>query len=162
MAARTDPYRNFRFRVLINGVAQAGFAKATGLGKEVAVAEYREGDDPPWKRKLAAKSDAKDVTLERGFVANDGDLWNLIQKSAHADGADNVSDYVGGVSGYHFDVSIEVMDKTSKVVKTVVLQSAWVKDYEVGDLDASSDDVLLNKVVLAVENFKDSGAAAAI
>ena len=45
MAARNDPYKNFKFRVEISGITSAGFSECTGLSTEVDCIEYREGGD---------------------------------------------------------------------------------------------------------------------
>jgi phage tail-like protein len=42
-AARIDPYSSFRFRVEIDGITQAHFREATGLGSSVEVIENPEG-----------------------------------------------------------------------------------------------------------------------
>ena len=44
-SVRNDPYKNFNFRVEIDGIAQAGFSECTGLRVEIDVIEYREGGD---------------------------------------------------------------------------------------------------------------------
>ena len=45
MASRIDPYKGFRFRVEIDGIQQGGFAECSGLGSEIQVEEYREGNE---------------------------------------------------------------------------------------------------------------------
>ena len=54
--ARKDPYKNFKFRVEIDGIASSHFVECTGLGSEVAVIEYREGGDPTVVRKLPGRA----------------------------------------------------------------------------------------------------------
>ncbi len=43
---RNDPYRNFRYRVEIDGIQQAGFSEATVPDTTVEPVEYREGIEP--------------------------------------------------------------------------------------------------------------------
>lgn len=43
---RKDPYRQFRFRVEIDGVTQAGFSECTLADTTTDPAEYREGNEP--------------------------------------------------------------------------------------------------------------------
>ena len=43
---RVDPFRNFNFRVEIDGITQAGFAECSGFGSSNDPLEYREGDGP--------------------------------------------------------------------------------------------------------------------
>jgi phage tail-like protein len=44
MVQRVDTYMNFRFRVELDGIQQAGFMECSGLGSQVEVVEYREGE----------------------------------------------------------------------------------------------------------------------
>ncbi len=67
MAARVDPYKNFNFRVEIDGITVAGFSECSGLESEVAVIEYREGADIS-VRKLPGLAKFGDVTLKRGIT----------------------------------------------------------------------------------------------
>jgi len=66
--ARIDPYLNFRFRVEIAGIQQAGFMECTGLGSQVEVVEYREGGDAANVRKLAGRVSYPDITLKWGVT----------------------------------------------------------------------------------------------
>ena len=67
MAARNDPYKNFKFRVEINGVTSAGFSEVTGLSTEVDCIEYREGGDF-LSRKLPGRAKYGNITLKRGVT----------------------------------------------------------------------------------------------
>lgn len=42
---RNDPYRNFRFRVEIEGLEQAGFSEVAGFDASFDVVQYREGNE---------------------------------------------------------------------------------------------------------------------
>jgi phage tail-like protein len=65
---RVDPYLNFRFRVEIDGIQQAGFMECAGLGSQVEVVEYREGGDSTSVRKLPGKVSYPDITLKWGIT----------------------------------------------------------------------------------------------
>ena len=49
---RTDPYRNFRFRVEIDGIDQGGFREVSIAESSQDPIEYREGTHPPTMRKI--------------------------------------------------------------------------------------------------------------
>ncbi len=51
--ARTDPYRNFRFRVEIDGIQTASFSEATIPDTTTDTVDYREGTDLPHQKKLS-------------------------------------------------------------------------------------------------------------
>jgi phage tail-like protein len=66
---RTDPYKNCRFLVEIDGIVQAGFSECSGFGSEVQVVEYREGGDRErGARKLPGMPKFSDITLKWGIT----------------------------------------------------------------------------------------------
>src|SRR3954469_22762003 len=71
-AVRSDPYRNFRFQVEIDGIVAAGFSEVQ-IGETVTeVIDYREGNEPAHVRKVAGLHNFGIVTLTRGMMASMG------------------------------------------------------------------------------------------
>lgn len=73
MPDRNTPYNAFNFTVAFgDGDIEGGFSEVSGLGTEVTVAEYRNGND---KRNVVTKIPGmfkvNDVTLKRGIVNSD-------------------------------------------------------------------------------------------
>jgi phage tail-like protein len=66
---------NFRFRVEIDGIQQAGFIECTGLGSQIVVIEYREGGDLAAVRKLPGRVSCPDIVLKWG-VSDSQELYN--------------------------------------------------------------------------------------
>jgi phage tail-like protein len=65
-AVRSDPYRNFRFRVEIDGILAAGFSEVQ-IGESVTeVIDYREGNEPAHVRKLPGLQKFGIVTRDEG------------------------------------------------------------------------------------------------
>jgi phage tail-like protein len=73
--SRNDPYRNFRFKVEIDGITQAGFQEVTGLDATTTPVEYREGTDPAHVRKLTGLNTYTAITLKRG-ITDSHELWD--------------------------------------------------------------------------------------
>jgi phage tail-like protein len=75
---RIDPYLNFRFRVEIDGMQQAGFMECSGLGSDVEVVDYRDGNDPGTFRKLPGRITYPDIKLKWG-ITDSSELyqWHL-------------------------------------------------------------------------------------
>jgi len=72
---RVDPLRNFRYRLEIDGIAQAGFSEVA-IGETMTDAvDYREGTDAPNVRKLTGLTKYGNVTLKWG-VTTSLDLYN--------------------------------------------------------------------------------------
>ena len=75
MATRKDPIRNFRFRLEIDGIQQAGFSEVSGFDITVDPIDYREGTDPTHVRKLTGLTKYGNVTLKWGITTS-MDLYN--------------------------------------------------------------------------------------
>ena len=70
MATRTTPYGAFNFTVSFDGSESfGGFSDVSGIGNEIAIAEYRFGNDlENHVRKVAGITKCDDVTLKRGIL----------------------------------------------------------------------------------------------
>jgi len=93
---RTDPLRNFKFRVQITptvasgnlatttaGIGDIGFAQVSGLAVSNEVITYREGGMNTHPHKFVGQSDFTPVAFARGAFASQAQLWNW-QKFMHA------------------------------------------------------------------------------
>ncbi len=83
--ARETPYSAFNFLVNLNGPGVSpdailgGFSDVSGIGTEVTIAEYRNGNEREnHVRKVPGIHKVTDVTLKRGIV-NTQDLWTWIR-----------------------------------------------------------------------------------
>ncbi|HUK35605.1 MAG TPA: phage tail protein [Vicinamibacterales bacterium] len=65
---RVDPYRNFNFRVEIDGIQQAGFAECSGFGSTKEPIEYREGKDGTTVSKLPGLTKYNNIVLKWGLT----------------------------------------------------------------------------------------------
>src|SRR5215469_8490806 len=66
--ARNDPFRNFKFRLEIDGIAQANFSEVT-IGETLTDAvDYREGTDPSHVRKLDGLTKFGNITMKWGVT----------------------------------------------------------------------------------------------
>lgn len=143
-AARTtasDPLQKFMFRVTINGMPSSiGFQKVSGLSKEMGVVEYREGGYD-YAHKLSGRPKVGEVTMERGAFA-DRSLEELWKKTLMDSSARNT-------------IIIEMLDRQGNVSRTYKLAEAWVSKWEGSDLDATSDDVAIEKITVQHEYFLD-------
>src|SRR5215210_7222332 len=72
---RDNPYGAFNFQVTVDRfggdatAVRAGFQEVSGLGLEVTIAEYRNGNEKEnHVRKMSGIYKASDVTLKRGVI----------------------------------------------------------------------------------------------
>jgi phage tail-like protein len=137
---RTDPLRNFKFRVniqpvdtdglgvLTSGIQNLGFAQMSGIAVTNEVIPYREGGMNTHPHKMVGQSDFAPVSMARGVFANQEQLYNW-QQFIHAWQGGSVLDASGnehpgtlGSSGnglggttnegsdYRCDITVDVFD----------------------------------------------------
>lgn len=143
-AARTitnDPLQKFMFRVTVPGLpAGIGFQKVGGLTREVGVVEYLEGMYE-YTHKLPGREKVSEVTLERGTYANK-DFETLYKQVLTNPNIRNT-------------IVIEILNRFGDTVRTYKLAEAWVSKWEGTDLDATSDDVAIERLTVQFEYFLD-------
>ncbi|MHB9833296.1 phage tail protein [Paraburkholderia terrae] len=143
--ARNDPLRNFRYRLEIDSITQAGFSEVAIAETTIDAVDYRDGTDPPHVRKLSGLTKYGNITLK----------WGLT---------------VGGTSldlyKWHSDVSAgQIKDKRKKVVIVVqdeagvdaarfVVTDAWPVKYHSSDLNAKGNEVMIELLELANEGIE--------
>lgn len=143
-AARTtseDPLQKFKFRVTVPGLPSGiGFQKCSGLSLEVGVTEYEEGGYS-YTHKLPGKVKVGEVTLERGAYA-DTSFADLIKSTMMNEDMRNT-------------IIISLCDRFGNAQRTWKLAEAWVSKWEGSDLDATSEDVAIEKITIQHEYFLD-------
>jgi phage tail-like protein len=73
---RVDPFRSTKFRVEIDGIVTADFTEVYGIEADVAVIDYRPGNDKvSGARKLPGEAKFSNIVLKRGMTG-DLSLWN--------------------------------------------------------------------------------------
>ena len=141
-ASRTveqDPLQAFMFRVSISGLPTGvGFQKVGGISREVGVVEYLE-NMYSHAHKLAGREKVGEITFERGMYADNylQTMYETIIKNTNS----------------RSDVTIEVCDRFGNVRRKFQLAECWFSKYECGDLDATSDDVIIETLTMQFEYF---------
>ena len=69
MAERKDPYRQFRFEIVLDDI-KAGFSECTFADTTTDPVEYREGNELPVFRKLSGLTKFGNITLKWGITDN--------------------------------------------------------------------------------------------
>lgn len=145
----TDPFRNFKFEVEIDGFTRAGFQKVAGLKNTTGIIEYREGGRNESPEKLSGQSNTENVTLTRG-MSNDEDFLNWRNEVYNPA---NVNGEQGPDDDYRRDVTVYLKNKSGSRVLKWKIGRAWPSEFETADLDASAEEVLLTNLVLANESI---------
>lgn len=144
---RENPYGQFNFLVnLGDGVTEgpeAGFQEISGIGMEVSVTEYRNGNDRENSvRKITGLCKYPDVTLKRGVIGS-LNLYKWLDQIRNGD------------QGALRTVTIQLLseDRTA-VVQELILRRARIIKHTVGPLNAKGTDVAMEEVVLSYERLE--------
>jgi phage tail-like protein len=140
--ARQDPYRNFRFRIEIDGIQTAGFSEVSIGPTTTDVIDYREGTDPPHVRKLSGLTKHGNVTLKRG-VTGSLELFNWHKQIVS-----------GQLAANRKTVAIVVQDESGADQARYVVSEAWPIKYDPGDLNAKGNDVFIETLELVNEGVE--------
>jgi len=135
---RVDPFENFRFRVEIEGIQQAGFTECTGLGSHIEVVEYREGGEAPSAvRKIPGRVTYPDIVLKWGVTAS-RELYDW---------------HLGVINGQlqRKNGSVVLLDSERQEVLRWNFFSAWPSKWDGPTLNAMSNDVAIESLTITCE-----------
>ena len=148
---RFDPYKNFKFRVKLDGRYVAGVSKVSALKRTTEVVEHREGGDPSTARKSPGRTKFEPITLERGVTHDvDFEQW-----------ANKVWNYGAGLGAevslkdFRKDLIVEMYNEAGQVVIAYHVYRCWVSDYQaLPDLDANANAVAIQHIKLENEGWR--------
>jgi len=140
--ARKDPLRNFRYRLEIDGIQQAGFSEVAIAETTTEAVEYREGNEPSHVRKLSALTKYGNITLKNG-VTDSLELWKW-----HKSIVD------GQIMSNRKKVGIIVIDEAGNDKARFVVSEAWPVKYDPSDLNAKGNEVFIETLELANEGIE--------
>jgi phage tail-like protein len=144
---RDRPYTQFNFLVdLGNGVTEgpaAGFQEVSGIGMEVTVTEYRNGNSKENSvMKITGLNKSTDVTMKRGIIGS-LDLYQWLNQVRNGD--QNALRTV--------TIQLQNEDRTETVQTWKLLRARIIK-HTSGPLNAKGTDVAMEEMVLAYERLE--------
>ena len=153
-AMRVDPYKNFQFRVKVDGAYVAGISKVSALKRTTEVIKFRDGGDASTSRKSPARTEYEAVTLERG-VTHDlafqqwaNKVWDY--QNAQAQNADQEV----SLADFRKDVIIDLFNEAGQKVISYQMYRCWVSEYQAfPDLDANANAVAIQHIKLENEGW---------
>src|SRR3954466_9617539 len=143
--ARIDPLRNFRYRLEIDSIAQAGFSEVMIAETTIDAVDYREGTDPPHVRKLSGLTKYGNITLKWGVTIG-GTALDLFKW--HAD----ISS--GQIKDKRKKVVIVVQDEAGGDAARFVVSGAWRVKYDRSGKNGEGNEVLIELLDLANEGIE--------
>jgi len=141
MANRTDPYRNFRFRLELDGIETGAFSEATIPDSTTDPVDYREGNDATHQRKLSGLTKYGNVTLKKGIIDN-MELYDW-RKSIEDSGA----------AGNRKNISLILVDEEGNDKSRWDIVEAWPTKYDPSDFSAKGNEVLIETLEIVHEGI---------
>jgi phage tail-like protein len=144
---RERPYVQFNFLVDLGtgntDGPEAGFQEVSGIGMEVTVSEYRNGNERENSvRKITGLNKSTDVTMKRGVIGS----LNLYQW---------LNDIRDGNQNALRNVVVQLQNEDhTAVVQAWKLMRARIIKHTSGPLNAKGTDVAMEELVLAYERLE--------
>lgn len=148
-AHRIDPYKNYKFRVIMDGRPVLGVSKVGTLNKTTEVVKHREGGENSTDHKSPGRTTYDAISLERGITHDrEFEKWaNMV----HPYTGDAKMDLVK----YKKDLTLEVMNEKGHVAFRYFLYDCWVSEYKaIPDLDANANAVAIESIKVELEGWE--------
>jgi len=155
-AHRHDPYRTFKFQVLIDGQPVAGLKKMGALKKTTEAVDWRTGGDPTHVRKLPGGTKFEAITLEQGLTHDPVfEQWANLVNNIDGDAAMSLVNF-------RKDIVINVLNLQGTVAISYQVKRAWVSEYQaLPDFDAGTTNTVgIQTIKLEHEGWDRDEAAA--
>lgn len=144
---RIDPFRNFRFRLEIDNITQAGFSEVAIAETTIEAVDYRDGTDPPHVRKLSGLTKYGNITLKSGMTASANALdlfkWHAAVSAGH-------------VKDQRKNIAIIVQDESGDESASArfVITDAWPVKYDPSDLNGKGNEVMIELLEFVNEGIE--------
>jgi phage tail-like protein len=148
-AHRNDPYRNFKFQVLIDGKPVAGLTRVSALVRKTDVVEWRTGGDPSVVRKIPGMTKYEPITLEQGLTHDPVfEQWANLVNNPDGDAAMSLKNF-------RKDIIINLLNLQGTVVMSYHVRRAWVSEFQaLPDLDSENAEIAIQRIVLEHEGWE--------
>jgi phage tail-like protein len=139
-----DPLRNFRYRLEIDGIVQAGFSEVAIGDLSNDPIEYREGNEITTVRKLKGLNKYGNITLK----------WGLTDSIELANWHKMVVDDATLLSAARKTVVIRVQNEAGEDKAAYEVTRAWPTKYNPTDLNGKGNEVAIESLELANEGIR--------
>lgn len=148
-AHRIDPYKNYKFRILMNNVPVLGVSKVTALKKTTEVIKHRSGGDNSHEHKTPGRTTYDAINLERGITHDrEFEIW---ANQVHPYQSDSTMDLVN----FKKELILEVMNEKGQVAFRYNLHRCWVSEFTtMPDLDANANAIAIESLKIEIEGWE--------
>ena len=135
-----DPLQKFNFAMDVTGLGKIGFQSIGGLSSEIGVATYQEAGYKT-EHKLKGRQTGGQLTCKRGVYADTSLATAFRNALTNRNNRE--------------DLTIYLKDRDGNVQKTWVAHECWASKWEADDLDATSDDVMIETLTIEYEYLEE-------
>jgi phage tail-like protein len=139
-----DPLRNFRYRLEIDGIVQAGFSEVAIGDVSNDPIEYREGNEIGTVRKLNGLAKYGNITLK----------WGLTDSLELANWHRMVVDDATLLAAVRRTVVIRIQNEAGEDKAAYEVTRAWPTKYNPTDLNGKGNEVAIDSLELANEGIR--------
>ena len=138
---RFDPYKNFKFRISMEGRTVAGIDLVSGLAPTPGSTKKKP------RRKLPGLQKFGNLTLKR-VITQDDDFFDWIKSALSKPGSDDESKYL------RKSMVVEVCNEAGELIASYRLINGWVTKFEAPDLNAESNETAIGAIELSYEGLE--------
>ena len=153
-AHRYDPYRTFKFQILIDGKPVAGLKKMGALKRKTEAIKWRSAGDPSKERILPGGTSYEPITLEQGLSHDPVfENWAALVNNIEGDAAMSLKNF-------RKDIVINVLNLQGQVAISYKVYRAWVSEYQaLPEMDAGTMNAVgIQTLTLQHEGWQRDGA----
>jgi len=152
--SRTNSYKDFRFRIKMDGVYVAAVSKVENLSGTTEIVKHRPGGDPSTPRLSPGQCRYEVITLERG-VTHEVNFQRWANKVwDYTKGNDATNESVS-LKDFRKDIVIELYNESGQKVMAYNVYRCWVSEYQaMPELDAMGDAAAIQKIKLENEGWE--------
>ena len=146
---RLDPYKVFKFQVILDGRVVPGVSKVGPLRRHTETILYRDGSFPSHMVTAPGITAFDPIVMERG-ITHDKTFEAWAALAYNVAGAPGMS-----LKNFRKDLRINLLNEQGTVVRSYMVYRAWVSDYTaLPVMDASANAVAIETIVLTHEGFE--------
>ncbi|MEQ9498464.1 MAG: phage tail protein [Deltaproteobacteria bacterium] len=148
-AHRFDPYKNFKFRILMDDRPVLGVSKVGPLKRTTEVVTHRSGGGDSHDFKSPGRTTYEGIMLERGRTHDlEFERWANMVANWDGDPAKNLKDYKK-------TLTLEWYNERGQAAMRYTLYGCWVSEYTaVPELDANANAVAIESIKIELEGWK--------
>lgn len=146
---RLDPYKVFKFQVLLDGQIVPGVERVGPLRRRTEAIQYRDGTFASHMVMAPGITTFEPIVIERG-ITHDKTFEAWAALAYNSPGMPGMS-----LKNFRKDIRINLLNEQGTIVRSYMIYRAWVSEYTaLPELDASANAVAIETVVLTYEGFE--------